>query len=406
MDDDNQSIGSLSLTTLQSIAEFDLESVLLGSTVSFATQDNNNNNNDESVASAAGSNRPNPGAARAGSVGSLNTNGSHALPARIIGAGNGINNGNGNGGPRAKHWCFTINNYTDAIVSKLERLDCNDGIVYLIAGREVGDTGTPHLQGFISFTSRVRRSTVTRTIGQAHCTCARLVKRALEYCKKDGDYFEIGDESKVFITQGKRGDLDAFKEAVKSHQVKNPVQIREQFSEVYAKYRGFCLEYLEDSKPKPEFGVFPLRIWQANLFVDLQGVPSNREIIFVVDILGNGGKTWFAHYVANLLEDGKVQVLLPGKKADMNYALDTGIRILFIDAPRSKQGDFIQYDFLEEVKNGYIASYKYESRCKRLGPCHVVVFMNEYPDMTKLSQDRYRIIEVTDANLACATTTV
>ena len=43
------------------------------------------------------------------------------------------------------------------------------------------------------------------------------------------------------------------------------------------------------------------------------------------------------------------------------------------------------------MKNGYVFCSKYESRVKQLSPCHVVVFMNEDPDMNKLSKDRYVI---------------
>lgn len=305
-------------------------------------------------------------------------------------------------GVRAKYWCFTLNNYTPECVKRLERLDGNVRVSYLIAGREVGDSGTPHLQGFIAFTSRVRLSTVVSTVGRAHCSCARLIKHSIEYCKKDGDFFEIGTEPKKSDNQGTRTDLEEFKQAVIEGSVKNCIQAREQFSTVYAKYSRFVNEYLEDQKPKVDIQFYPLRIWQRDLNEKLNLPPDPRTITFVVDTVGNGGKSWFAHYVAHMRAEDSVQVLVPGKKADMNYALDTSARVLFIDAPRSKQGDFIQYDFLEEVKNGYIASYKYESRCKRMGPCHVIVLMNEYPDMTKLSADRYNIIELTPASLVCA----
>ena len=66
-------------------------------------------------------------------------------------------------------------------------------------------------------------------------------------------------------------------------------------------------------------------------------------------------------------------------------------KVFFFDCPRNKQGDFIQYDFIEELKNGYIFSPKYESKVKKLKVPHIVVCMNEYPDMTKLSEDRYKI---------------
>jgi len=76
----------------------------------------------------------------------------------------------------------------------------------------------------------------------------------------------------------------------------------------------------------------------------------------------------------------------------MAYTIREDCKTFFFDCPRSKQGEFIQYDFLEEVKNGYLFSPKYESRVKRLATTpHVIVFMNEHPDMAKLSEDRYSI---------------
>jgi hypothetical protein len=79
--------------------------------------------------------------------------------------------------------------------------------------------------------------------------------------------------------------------------------------------------------------------------------------------------------------------------------VSTMSRVIFLDAPRSKQNEFIQYDFLEECKNGYLTNSKYESYMKIFTVVpHVVVMMNETPDMTKLSRDRYFIIDVTAAN--------
>ena len=84
-------------------------------------------------------------------------------------------------------------------------------------------------------------------------------------------------------------------------------------------------------------------------------------------------------------------IIVPGKKADMSYVVRTDCKTFFMDCPRSKQGEYIQYDFLEELKNGYVFSPKYESKVKTFNPPHVVVFMNETPDMEKLSPDRYTI---------------
>jgi len=290
---------------------------------------------------------------------------------------------------RAKHWCFTFNNYTqddiDFIVENADEFD------YVVFGKEVGASGTPHLQGFVSFPNRVRMAYATEKIGGGHFSVARHISQSIAYCKKDGDFIEIGTAPDVSSQSGKRNDLESFKYAVKTGTLEMK-KLRENFSEVWAKYPTFCRDYVNDHLPKKQVEYHVLRPWQSALYDNLKHNPNPRSIFFIVDPVGNAGKSWFGHYYCHLHDNA--QVLLPGKKADMSYILDPLIRVLFIDAPRSKQGEFLQYDFLEDVKNGYVFCSKYESRIKQLGPTHVVVFMNEEPDMNKLSADRYVIRRV------------
>jgi len=288
---------------------------------------------------------------------------------------------------RAKNWCFTLNNYTNEDIERLEGL--GDQVSYLIYGKEVGDTGTPHLQGFVAFPNRLRMAQAIAIIGQAHFTVARNVPASIEYCKKEGDFSEIGE---MGGGQGSRSDLDAFKEDVKGGNL-SMKSIRELHSEVAAKYGPFVRAYVGDNMPKRAMTMHPLRPWQAELNATLNGPPDDRTIVFIVDVTGNSGKTWFAHYYCHLHPD-TTQVMQPGKFADMAFALEETARVIFVDASRSKQGEYIQYNFLEEMKNGYVFSSKYESRTKQLQACHVVVSMNEMPDMSKLSEDRYKIIEL------------
>lgn len=289
--------------------------------------------------------------------------------------------------PQSKHWCFTLNNYTDDDVERLK----NPGVAieYLVCGREVGESGTPHLQGFVKFRDRKRLNAVKTIIGQhGHYECARLVPAAIKYCKKDGDFFEFGS---LQGGAGRRSDLEEFKTAVKSGML-DLCEIRENHSEVYARYTRYCLEYIDQHRPERPQKLHPLYPWQAELSEALKRNADDRTICFVVDPKGNSGKTWFAHYFCSLHPN--CQVLLPGRKVDMAMTLDVSVRVLFLDAPRCKNGEFIQYDFLEDVKNGYVFSSKYESRIKKLGKVHVVVLMNEQPDMTKLSADRYKVINL------------
>lgn len=291
---------------------------------------------------------------------------------------------------QAKNWCFTLNNYTNENIERLSTLiETNPKAKFLIYGKEVGENGTPHLQGFVQFSSRMRMNQVKEAIGSnPHVEIARNVNASIEYCKKEGDFYEYG----VYAggTQGRRNDLEDFKEAVKNGLFALQ-EIRELHSEVYMKYPRFCLEYVQDKQPEVVLPDHPLRPWQTRMVEKLEEEPDRRKIVFVVDETGNSGKTWFAHWYVKKIGDVG-QVMLPAKKSDMAYALKQNIKVLFLDAPRSKQGEYIQYDFLEDLKNGYVFSPKYESRAKTFNPMHVVVLMNEQPDRNKLSADRYDVM--------------
>lgn len=292
----------------------------------------------------------------------------------------------------SKNWCFTLNNYSDDDILRLNELVTTDTrVAYLIYGKEVAASGTPHLQGYLSLKSKLRLVQVKVIIGSnPHLEVARNVNASVEYCKKDGNWKEFG--TRLQNRQGVRSDLDEFKEAVKGGML-SLAQIREHHSDVYAKYHRFCLEYVADNYPEVVIPDHELRPWQQNLKTKLELEPDRRKVIFIVDEVGNSGKSWFAHYYTKLIGE-TCQVMLPGRKADMAYALKPGLKVFFLDAPRSKQGEYIQYDFLEDLKNGYVFSTKYESRIKKYEPMHIVVNMNENPDRTKLSADRYDIIQI------------
>jgi hypothetical protein len=291
---------------------------------------------------------------------------------------------------RSQNWVFTLNNYNVQDEGHLASLVENGVAEYLVYGREVGENGTAHLQGFVRFVERKRLVAVRSAISpRAHLEVAKHPQQARDYCKKDGDFVEFGTIE--FRRAGKRDEFQLFIDAVKSG-VTEMSELREAHANVTARYPRWCQEIILDNVTRASQS-HELRTWQSELKAILDGEPEDRIILFVVDPSGDKGKTWFAHWYVQQATT-KCQVLVPGKKADMAFALDLNTRVLFVDAPRSKQGEFIQYDFLEEAKNGYVFSPKYESRMKVLPSMHVCVFMNEMPDMTKLSSDRYHIIEI------------
>ena len=76
-------------------------------------------------------------------------------------------------------WCYTLNNPTS------EPLVDEDLVEYHVYGEEVGESGTPHYQGFIIFKTRVSLNTLQHLIPRAHYEIAKgKNSQAANYCKK------------------------------------------------------------------------------------------------------------------------------------------------------------------------------------------------------------------------------
>lgn len=100
-----------------------------------------------------------------------------------------------------KSWCFTTNNYTEEHVNALKAIT---EVKYLIFGKEIAETGTPHLQGFIQFKTDKSLKQVTTLLPGSHCEPTRgTACQAADYCKKDGDFYEYG---KAPVTNKQKGE--------------------------------------------------------------------------------------------------------------------------------------------------------------------------------------------------------
>ena len=92
---------------------------------------------------------------------------------------------------RSLGWCFTINNWTPEDEECLALLT---GHKYIVFGRETGEDGTPHLQGFVQFKSQRTLSSMSKALPRAHLEVTKgRPDQAAEYCKKDGDFYEEGE---------------------------------------------------------------------------------------------------------------------------------------------------------------------------------------------------------------------
>ena len=95
--------------------------------------------------------------------------------------------------------CFTLNNYSEE-----EYLLHNDAFKYVIIGKEIGESSTPHLQGYGEFKKQMRFNAVKTLNTRMHFE-RRFggQKEAINYCKKDNNYKDYGERR----IQGQRTDL-------------------------------------------------------------------------------------------------------------------------------------------------------------------------------------------------------
>lgn len=91
---------------------------------------------------------------------------------------------------RSRAFTFTLNNYTPEETDDIRKLVYK----YLVFGREVGEQGTPHLQGYIYFANAKTLSAAIKAFPRrAHLEIARDTATGNhKYCTKDGDFEEFG----------------------------------------------------------------------------------------------------------------------------------------------------------------------------------------------------------------------
>ena len=141
-----------------------------------------------------------------------------------------------------REWVFTINNYTKKDLEAIENLKSR----YIVYAPEVGENGTPHLQGYVVFKDQKTLSAVKKILTRAH-----LEPRAEKSSPKEarqyivGPYFnQLTGKSKpenkdavevgTLPEQGKRNDLKGFRDAIKSG--KRGRDLSDDYLEIRAKF--------------------------------------------------------------------------------------------------------------------------------------------------------------------------
>ena len=248
----------------------------------------------------------------------------------------------------AIRWCFTLNNWKEEDISSIVPI-LREKCRLAIFGKEVGESGTPHLQGYLEFKSK------SRPLGlfpvKANWEKAKGDKASnIEYCSKED---------------------------------KNPW--------CHGCRCGGMLKLIKEEQ---------LYTWQKNILEIITGEPDERTVYWFWSNSGNVGKTCFCKYLT--FHYGAI--CLHGKGSDVrngvvSYIKDNGStpHLILYPIPRCHGSEYISYESLENIKDMYFYSGKYEGGMVCGNNPHLIVFANCPPDEDKMSEDRW-IIENIDIN--------
>lgn len=247
----------------------------------------------------------------------------------------------------AKHWVFTLNNYTEEDICAL--CQCSRFEAYSFQ-EEIGEEGTPHLQGYVRMRKKCRplECGLTRRLHWEKC---KSVDAAIQYTQK----------------------VDTRKPEGRLFRKKIPL-------------------VLEASILKFE-NLYP---WQMKCVEILRAEPHRRKIYWYYETVGGVGKSELCKYIYYNM----CAVICSGKSADIKYAIikykeRNGFwpEVILYDIPRTSK-DYISWEAVESIKNGLFFSTKYESESVLMPVPHVCCFANFIPPYESLSKDRWKVVNL------------
>ncbi len=246
----------------------------------------------------------------------------------------------------AKHWCFTLNNYTQQDIEDIKNLDSSK--VPIIVFQEE-DEGTPHLQGCLSYATKGRAFSLglSNRIHWEKKSKYSSLEQARHYCCDINKRVENG---MVYIRNWKPP--------------KNVKTLKEE----------------------------QLKSWQKKIITLIESEPDDRKIHWFWEPQGGIGKSVFCKYLCIKHK----AIILSGSAKDMKCGImllhektKEWPEIIIIDIPRTQDLEYISYQGIEEIKNGCFFSPKYEGGMAIFDNPHIIIFSNDIPIKHNLSKDRW-----------------
>lgn len=185
---------------------------------------------------------------------------------------------------------------------------------------------------------------------------------------------------------------------------RNSPEIVQKRSGEHVVAKGCCLEQLNVASPSASSCPnIVLRPWQEEIQTLLQQEPDDRTIHWIWEPQGCTGKTTFQKW---LFHQFPGTVVLSGKAADMKhnvtqYCARNGKlpRNILINVPRCQDTDCLSWQGIEEIKDMFFFSPKYEGGMVCGASPHVLIFSNQAPPKDKLSLDRWQVRRLSEHQL-------
>ena len=245
----------------------------------------------------------------------------------------------------ARHWCFTLNNHNNEDIKLIS--SNSSKIKRFVFQEEIGENGTPHLQGYLELKGKKKRFNYVKSIlgPRAHIEVVNNINAQIAYCCKD---------------ETRSGD-------------------------VYTN--------IESCKRIKVLDIDQLYPWENKLLEIIEAPPQDRIIHWIYDKEGNSGKSVFCKFLCVRHNAFMISNKSTDMKAGVTAAIGKGlpVKLILVDIPRSVDLKFLSYTGIEEVKNGCFFSPKYESGMCVFNTPHIFIFSNELPEIDKITNDRWRI---------------
>lgn len=338
-------------------------------------------------------------------------------------------------------WVFTAFNDDRHLLKQWMEDQVLAGLLNIaVLGDELTADGLPHGQGFANFSEgrgiafgKLKKLLVEAGLGDVHVEPrkSKSLARAGNYCLKDhfrhiAELFpEKGTVEELFregstpllaigwdiegarpertTDERRRTDLDDFKADVLGGKCTEYDTAMINHSGLCARAEGFVRKFISRFTPLPPMSpaewnelLTDGRVvrWQAWAMCFLANPDKDfryRKVGVVTDGVrnssgGNAGKSHFASWFPRLMANVGivVQVIGPGKLADMAMQIRSDVDIVIIDIPASRS-EALQWSFVEQLKCGRIDSPKYHSTSVYLKkqPVRVLILCNHHPDVTR-----------------------